>query len=203
MMCNLPRSGSKLSGALTDPDSTTLEKTPIVQATATAGQWQSMGLSAGSLGITQEKPRSSTEHPLSSLRRNGTNPLSHYSKHMNPVYIEIDENGNKYYYKDKAMKTLHREDGAAVEWSNGYKAWLLNGHLHREDGHAVEYSDGSKVWCLNGVKYTEEEFKKKTAKEIVLTLDEIAAKFGIGEGAKLVIVKGASGVGMTMQEAWG
>jgi hypothetical protein len=52
-------------------------------------------------------------------------------------------------------------------------------------------------------KNTEEEFRKKTAKEIVLTLDEIAAKFGIGEGAKLVIVKGASGVGMTMQEAWG
>jgi hypothetical protein len=41
---------------------------------------------------------------------------------------------------------------------------------------------------LNDVKYTEEAFKKRTAKEIVLTLDEIAAKFGI-EVSKLKIAK--------------
>jgi hypothetical protein len=121
---------------------------------------------------------------------------------MTPQYILINEYGSKYYYKDKAMTIRHREDGPAVEWLNGYKAWgsngklhredgpaveysngskewFLNGKLHREDGPAIEYADGKKAWYLNGVKYTEEEFNKKTAKEIVLTFDEIADKLGI------------------------
>ena len=130
---------------------------------------------------------------------------------MTPQYIEIDEFGSKFYYKDKEMKILHREDGAAIEWNNGdkswwlngerhredgpaveasdgSKSWWLNGELHREDGPAVEYADGDKEWWLNGEKLTEEEFKKKTSKEIVLTMDEIAVKFGI-EVSKLKIAK--------------
>jgi hypothetical protein len=130
---------------------------------------------------------------------------------MTPQYIKINEDGNKFYYKDKAMKILHREDGpaieytdgdkewwlngkrhredgAAIEWSDGCKAWWLNGQLHREDGAAVEYDDGRKFWWLNGVKLTEEEFKKKTAKEVVLTMDEIADKLGI-DVSKLKIKK--------------
>jgi len=153
---------------------------------------------------------------------------------MTPQYIEIDKYGNKFYYKDKAMKIRHREDGpavehvdgykewylngerhredgpavehadgskywylngkrhredgAAVKWSNGCKFWYLNGLRHREDGPAVECSDGYKIWYLNGVELTEEEFKKKTAKEIVLTMDEIAEKLGI-EVSKLKIKK--------------
>ena len=58
---------------------------------------------------------------------------------------------------------LHREDGPASEWSDGSKEWHLNGKLHREDGPASEWSDGYKEWWLNGIKYTEEEFKRKTA----------------------------------------
>jgi len=41
---------------------------------------------------------------------------------------------------------------------------------------------------LNGVYHTEEQFKKKTSKEIVLTMDEIAAKLGI-DVSKLKIKK--------------
>ena len=84
---------------------------------------------------------------------------------MTPQYIVIDECGNKFYYKDKAMDILHREDGPAVEWS-----------------------DGEKVWYLNDVSYTEAAFKKRTAKEIVLTLDEIAVRLGI-DVSKLKIKK--------------
>ena len=36
--------------------------------------------------------------------------------------------------------------------------WYLNGKLHREDGPAVEYSNGSKRWYLNDQQYTEQEF---------------------------------------------
>jgi len=107
---------------------------------------------------------------------------------MTPQYIYINENSSKFYYKDKEMKIRHREDGAAIEWNDGMKSWYLNGKLHREDGPAVEYPDGSKSWFLHDEKLTEEEFKKKTAKEIVLTMDEIADKFGI-DVSKLKIKK--------------
>ncbi len=130
---------------------------------------------------------------------------------MTPVYIIINEYGDKYYYKDKAMTIrhredgpaaeyadgckfwfidgkLHREDGPAVELANGGKSWYANGKLHREDGPAIEYSDGYKAWYLDGVKLSKQEFLLKTAKEIVLTMDEIASKFGI-EVSKLKITK--------------
>jgi len=84
---------------------------------------------------------------------------------MTPQYIYITENGSKLYYKEKAMTIRHREDGPATEWS-----------------------DGSKSWWLNGERLTEEELKKKTSKEIVLTMDEIAVKFGI-DASKLKIKK--------------
>ena len=84
---------------------------------------------------------------------------------MAKQYIRINDLGSKYYFKDKEMKILHREDGPAVERING-----------------------DKYWYLNNVSYTEEEFKKRTAKEIVLTMDEIANKLGI-EVSKLKIKK--------------
>ena len=130
---------------------------------------------------------------------------------MTPQYIEINELGSKFYYKDKEMKILHREDGPAVEWWDGskewylngklhredgpavewwdgYKAWYLNGERHREDGPAIECSDGYKEWYLNGVELTEKQFNKKTVKEIVLTMDEIAEQLGI-DVSKLKIKK--------------
>jgi hypothetical protein len=130
---------------------------------------------------------------------------------MTPVYINIGKYGDKHYYKDKAMTILHREDGPAVEHAGGGKAWYSNGKLHREDGPAIEYADGSKFWFVNGklhredgpavehsdggkewyvngVEHGEREFLKRTAKEIVLTMDEIASKFGI-EVSKLKITK--------------
>jgi hypothetical protein len=153
---------------------------------------------------------------------------------MTPQYIEINSNGSKFYYKDKAMTILHREDGPAISYRYGDKLWYLNGQPHREDGPAIEHgggaknwykhgkrhredgpayegADGTKFWIINGLYHredgpavvwmdgdkawylndenlTEAEFLKRTAKEIILTMDEIAAKFGI-EVSKLKIVK--------------
>jgi hypothetical protein len=107
---------------------------------------------------------------------------------MTPQYIEIKSYGSKFYYKDKAMNILHREDGPAIEDADGHKEWWMDGNLHREDGPAVEYADGDKCWYLNGVELTEEQFLKCTGKETILTMDEIAAKFGI-EASKLKIAK--------------
>jgi hypothetical protein len=84
---------------------------------------------------------------------------------MEAQYIKINENGSKYYYKDREMTIPHRTDGPAIEWSGGTKSW-----------------------CINGKNLTEEEFNRRTSPEIVLTMDEIAAKLGV-DVSKLKIKK--------------
>jgi hypothetical protein len=161
----------------------------------------------------------------STCRRSLDNTLQQNNNMKQPVYIKIDKSGDKVYYSDENMTVLHREDGPAIEWNDGfkewwlngklhretgpaiesangskswylngkrhredgpaiewhdgYKEWYLNGKLHREDGPAVEYADGYKEWWLNGKSVTQEEHAKRTQKETVLTLDEIAEKFGV------------------------
>jgi hypothetical protein len=67
-------------------------------------------------------------------------------------------NGDKFWYlKDQ----LHRVDGPAIEYANGDKSWYLNGKCHREDGPAVEWVNGNKRWYLSGKQYSEQEFNEK------------------------------------------
>jgi hypothetical protein len=116
-------------------------------------------------------------------------------------YIKIDEDGDKFYYRDKTMTMRHRIDGPAIEWAggykawyvdderhrldgpaveyvDGYKAWYVDGKRHRSDGPAIEYADGGKEWFVDGKRLSEEEFNALT-KPIELTLEDIAAKFGV------------------------
>jgi len=55
-------------------------------------------------------------------------------------------------------------------YANGDRFWYLNGELHREDGPACEFSDGYKEWYFNGEDLTEEEFFNRTKKHTV-TID--------------------------------
>lgn len=55
----------------------------------------------------------------------------------------------------------HREDGPAVENSDGPKYWYQNDRLHREDGPAVEWEDGVIEWWVNGCKFSFAEWMKK------------------------------------------
>jgi hypothetical protein len=48
---------------------------------------------------------------------------------------------------------LHRDDGPAVEYTNGDKHWFVDGQSHRIDGPAIEYNDGSKSWYQNGLRH--------------------------------------------------
>lgn len=121
---------------------------------------------------------------------------------MKEQFIHIDKHGNKFYYSDESMavrfrhredgpavewsdgsKTwyiggkCHREDGPAIEWDDGSKEWYINGERHREDGPAIEYSNGGKAWYIYGKKLTEEEFNDRNKAEF--TLDEIAEKLGV------------------------
>lgn len=73
----------------------------------------------------------------------------------------IDEDGNKIWLNEYCL--LHRLDGPAVERTDGYKAWYVNGGRHRLDGPAIEFAEGGKHWYIEGKKYTEEEFLSYTA----------------------------------------
>jgi hypothetical protein len=63
----------------------------------------------------------------------------------NPI---MDEYGNKKWFNFQGE--FHRDDGPAIEMTNGYKEWCQNGKAHREDGPAIEYRNGTRHWYING-----------------------------------------------------
>lgn len=70
---------------------------------------------------------------------------------------EIDQDGNiRWYLNGK----YHREDGPAIERSNGDKEWWFQGKRHREDGPVFEGADGSREWWLNDEPLEEDEFNQ-------------------------------------------
>ena len=52
-----------------------------------------------------------------------------------------------------------------IHFSEGTKIWSLkNGKCHREDGPAIEFTNGYAVWYLNGIQLTEEELLNEEIK---------------------------------------
>jgi len=45
--------------------------------------------------------------------------------------------------------------------SNGTKRWYLNNQLHRTDGPAIEYYNGYKYWFLNNISLSQEEYLQR------------------------------------------
>ena len=83
--------------------------------------------------------------------------------------VEYNDGEKAWYLNGKC----HREDGPAVEDTDGYKEWYLNGKLHREDGPAIEYTNGYKAWYINDKSLTEEEFNTRMSPTIELTFIHI------------------------------
>jgi len=73
-------------------------------------------------------------------------------------------NGDKFWYINGK---LHREGGPASEYQNGYKEWWINGKRHREDGPAIIYSNGNKFWYVEGTRYSEEDFNNLSILKIL------------------------------------
>ena len=72
---------------------------------------------------------------------------------------EIGADGSiRYHNSDGAF---HREDGPALIWAGGTKAWYINDNPHREDGPAVIYSTGIKEWWLNGKRLGFQDYVNK------------------------------------------
>jgi hypothetical protein len=60
---------------------------------------------------------------------------------------EIDEYGNKYWWQHGS---IHRDDGPAIEWSDGDKVWYQHGKCHRDDGPAIMLVNKKYDWYLHG-----------------------------------------------------
>ena len=78
------------------------------------------------------------------------------------IFRTVDRLGTIYYKNERGQ--FHREDGPAVETTDGYKEWHLNGKVHREDGPAVELTDGDKWYYLNNKWFTKEDWEEEIAK---------------------------------------
>ena len=78
----------------------------------------------------------------------------HSTKLFNTLKYRIVVNpvtGTRRYYNH--ANQLHRDEGPAIEYSDGTKCWYRNGLLHREDGPAVIYHNGTRKWMLNGIPH--------------------------------------------------
>jgi hypothetical protein len=84
---------------------------------------------------------------------------------MNKSTCKI-ESGIKRYYLNNL---LHREDGPAIEYSNGDQDWFFEGKRHRLDGPAMTYADGNKSWYFNGKRVnckSQKEFERLIAMKV-------------------------------------
>ena len=86
-----------------------------------------------------------------------------YYNHANQLHrdegpaIEYSDGAKCWYRNGK----LHREDGPAIEYAGRSKVWIQNSRRHRMDGPAVEYTNGRKMWFINGEELTEAEFNQR------------------------------------------
>lgn len=79
-----------------------------------------------------------------------------------------NEYGVIIYYNDANM--VHREDGPAKMWPDGYKEWWINNKCHREDGPATEDDIDKQLYFINDIELTEQDFFKWKLQKF---LDEI------------------------------
>ena len=64
------------------------------------------------------------------------------------------------------------EDGIEYEvdeYSNGTKHWWFNDKRHRVNGPAVECSNEYKGWYLDGIEYTKKEYYRELLKRNLIT----------------------------------
>ena len=114
---------------------------------------------------------------------------------MKAQYIKIDRDGHKYYYSNKEMTQLHRENGPACEYASGNsrksgtKIWYLNGQCHRQDGAAIEYTNGIKYWYFYNRHVTEAEHTLLTKKVPHITIN--GKEFTVEE--LKILIKSAKG----------
>jgi hypothetical protein len=74
----------------------------------------------------------------------------------NYTRVSTDTNGDTCYYNSK--DELHRTDGPAVIYSDGFEAYFINDVRHRLDGPAVIYGNGVVRYWINGVQLSKKQY---------------------------------------------
>ena len=81
------------------------------------------------------------------------------------MFINIQKNGNKFYYNDKLMRNYGNKYGLAVSRKVGkHKFYAVNNKLHNLFGPAFIHSDGTNEYWINGICYSFETWKKEIKK---------------------------------------
>lgn len=70
-------------------------------------------------------------------------------------YIQRNPNGDTFYFKDKKMKVLHRDDGPAVILASGVEKYFMNGAQFTEREHY--FLVNTKPIIVGDRQYTPEE----------------------------------------------
>lgn len=66
------------------------------------------------------------------------------------IFVKLlDDDTGKYFYHRDEKDPKTGISLPAIELTNGYKAWYINGKLHREDGPAIINSHGHYSYYLN------------------------------------------------------
>jgi len=105
-------------------------------------------------------------------------------------FIYKNSRGDIFHYSDETKTILHREDGPACIFHDGYEAWYLNGKRHCETGPARQWKNGSSFrdeYYLHGERFSKLEFMSMMCDKITLTKQDIADLLQIDE-SKLEIV---------------
>jgi hypothetical protein len=71
--------------------------------------------------------------------------------------VDIIETKSYTVYFVKGTGLLHREDGPALELTDGRKEWFIKGKRHRGDGPALILADGRIFWYLNNICFDKKE----------------------------------------------
>lgn len=74
--------------------------------------------------------------------------------------MRIEENESYRWVFNEFHKLSSTEGPAFISKKDNYKAWYLNGRLHRIDGPAKIYGNGYQEYWVTGTKYTEQEYPK-------------------------------------------
>jgi hypothetical protein len=72
--------------------------------------------------------------------------------------------------KDGRKKLWINNDLRCID-DKGSKFWFFKGKFHRENGPAIEWSNGTKDWYFNHIEYSEQEWLKIILfNEVTITL---------------------------------
>lgn len=77
--------------------------------------------------------------------------------------VVVGSDGSRRYYNN--LGQLHRDDGPAVEYTDGARLWYQSGVLHRTNGPATVRAGGYCEWWIKGLPHSKQAYLAAGGKE--------------------------------------